>query len=287
MSEQEERWKSEQAFFDAEEYSQEALSPETVDRYVHCRHPFTPAEYPFAMLGDVRGKKVFEFGCGDGSNSLILALKGARVVALDISQRAIESARIRAKKQGVADRIEFHAMPVEKYLEQSDEVFDIVCGFQILHHLLPVLDSVLANLRKLGDSKTTYVFTEPVVLASWFRKLRLMLPLSVYATPDERPLEEAELAVMRKHFPDLEMHLKYLTVRVWKRFIGGRYEDFSPFKRGLFHTLCRTDDVLLSMPGIRVLGASAFFRGHPASAGVPSARARAAAVGGRERDSSS
>ncbi|MCC7176027.1 MAG: hypothetical protein IT159_12590 [Bryobacterales bacterium] len=54
------RWASEQAFFDSKEYSGGPLPSETVDRYMNCRHPFTPAEHPFRALGDIRGKHILE-----------------------------------------------------------------------------------------------------------------------------------------------------------------------------------------------------------------------------------
>ena len=58
------RWEQERAFFDAEEYSEEAIPPSTIERYTLCRKPFLPAEYPFWVMGDVRGRRVLELGCG-------------------------------------------------------------------------------------------------------------------------------------------------------------------------------------------------------------------------------
>ena len=47
--------------------------------------PF-PLEYAYALLGDVRGRTVLDFGCGSGQNSLLLARRGARVVGV-VSRR--------------------------------------------------------------------------------------------------------------------------------------------------------------------------------------------------------
>jgi hypothetical protein len=37
------------------------------------------------------------------------------------------------------------------------------------------------------------------------RRLRLALPIAVNGTPDERPLVERELALVRRHVPDLRI----------------------------------------------------------------------------------
>src|SRR5205085_12455743 len=54
-----------------------------------------PLEYAYHLLGDVRGKPVLDYGCGDGIHSLTLARRGAGVKALDISPDLIEVARRR------------------------------------------------------------------------------------------------------------------------------------------------------------------------------------------------
>ncbi|MGD9889998.1 MAG: class I SAM-dependent methyltransferase, partial [Dehalococcoidia bacterium] len=45
------------------------------------------------ILGDVAGKDVLEFGCGAAQWSILLALRGARPVGLDNSERQLDHAR--------------------------------------------------------------------------------------------------------------------------------------------------------------------------------------------------
>src|SRR5947199_4121096 len=54
-----------------------------------------PLEYAYALLGDVRGRTVLDFGCGSGENTLLLARRGAKVIAVDISGDLIDLARRR------------------------------------------------------------------------------------------------------------------------------------------------------------------------------------------------
>ena len=50
-----------------------------------------PAFLPF--IGDVRGKRVLDAGCGEGYNTRLLARAGARMTGVDLSERMIELAR--------------------------------------------------------------------------------------------------------------------------------------------------------------------------------------------------
>lgn len=259
MSFDQDRWDSERQFFDSEEYSEERLPDSTVERYMNYRKPFLPAEYPFWALGDVRGKRAFEIGCGDGRTSILMALKGAQVVGVDISPRAIEAARKRAALHNVTDRVEFHAMPLELYLEQHAGKFDIVYGLAVLHHLIPVLESVLTHLKALAHDETMWLFQEPVALSHSLRKLRLALPLATCGTPDERPLETAELEILRRYIPNMQMRLFGLLSRVWGRFIGGRYEDYPALQRTLYDLSARIDQAVLAVPAMAGFGSVAVF----------------------------
>ncbi len=151
-----------------------------------------PLEYSFHLLGDVRGKTVLEYGCGDGENTVALARRGAAsVVSLDISPELIEIARRRLEVNGVKATVEFvvgsaHDVPL------PDESVDIVFGMAILHHLDLALAAreVRRVLRKGGRA----IFQEPVRSSPLLRAARKLIP---YRSPDvspfERPLTENEL----------------------------------------------------------------------------------------------
>src|SRR3954464_14762455 len=51
-----------------------------------------PLEYAFHMIGNVSGKTVLDYGCGNGENSLPLAARGARVIGLDVSADLLDLA---------------------------------------------------------------------------------------------------------------------------------------------------------------------------------------------------
>ena len=53
----------------------------------------------FKLVGNVKGKKTLDLACGEGSNTRILARKGAKVAGVDFSERLIEFARQLEKKE--------------------------------------------------------------------------------------------------------------------------------------------------------------------------------------------
>jgi SAM-dependent methyltransferase len=65
-----------------------------------------PSELELRLLGDVRGKRVLDLGCGTGQAAIALARQGATVIAVDASVEQIEVARERASLAEV--RIEWH-----------------------------------------------------------------------------------------------------------------------------------------------------------------------------------
>jgi ubiquinone/menaquinone biosynthesis C-methylase UbiE len=89
----------------------------------------------FDRLGDVAGLRVLDFGCGHGMAGVVLARKGAKVTAFDLSQGYLAEADRRARANGV--RVHFlrcdgHALP---FADASfDRVFPSlrVEGFQLL-----------------------------------------------------------------------------------------------------------------------------------------------------------
>ncbi|MHB1674813.1 MAG: class I SAM-dependent methyltransferase [Acidobacteriaceae bacterium] len=244
------RWEDERAFFDNQKYEGSALLPSVVARYLECRKPWLAAEFPFYVLGDLHGKRVLDLGCGDGVNSILLALKGASVVGVDISFRAIDAATQRAALHGVSERVKFFATPFEEFAPPNGEKFDVICAWSALHHLIPVLDSVLSHMVDLAKPDCVVMFFEPITSWQWLRSLRLILPIPMNGTPDERPLEAKEIAILLKYLPNLQSQYHNALLRVWNRFfLRGGYEDMSPFWQPIYDLAARMDNLLITKLG--------------------------------------
>jgi malonyl-CoA O-methyltransferase len=100
--------------------------------YDHDGNPLQALEGPRvrAAVGDVRGRRVLDLGCGTGRHALWLAAAGATVTAVDFSDGMLAEAR---RKPG-ADAVRFVALDLHAPLPFADE-FDVVVSGLVLEHL--------------------------------------------------------------------------------------------------------------------------------------------------------
>jgi SAM-dependent methyltransferase len=168
------------------------VSDRNLARYVRpdAETPF-PLEYSYHLLGDVRGLRIVDFGCGSGANAVQLANRGAHVWAVDISEDLVRLAVRRMAVNGRTGGAQFvvgsaHDLPF------PDGSIDVVFGIAILHHLDLALVSreVWRVLRPGGRA----IFQEPVRNSATVKFVRSLIP---YRAPDispfERPLTDEEL----------------------------------------------------------------------------------------------
>ncbi len=256
-----ERWNKETEYFDSVEYDEAPLSSLTIDRYRQCLRPWLSAEYPFWAMGDVAGKNILDIGCGDGTRSILLALKGARVLGVDLCSRAVEVANHRAREHGVEGSARFICSPLEEFTPEQN--FDIIVGWNILHHLIPELTGFLGNVQRFGTPDCLYVFYEPINLSPALRRLRLTLPVPVAGTPDERPLEAKELALIRGAFAKVDVAYFGFFVRLFSRFVlkNGNYENSSILRRRVHELLGGLDQLLVQKAGCTRLGSTVVILG--------------------------
>jgi 2-polyprenyl-3-methyl-5-hydroxy-6-metoxy-1,4-benzoquinol methylase len=181
------------------------------------------------MLGEVRGKRILDFGSGHGLAGMVLARRGARVTALELSRGYLHEAQTRAKANGIA--MEFlqadgHRLPF------ADHSFDGIWGNAILHHLN--IRQAALEIRRVLVPGGSAVFCEPWgqnALLNWARQhLRYR---EKERTIHEQPLLPHHLDLLRRVFPHLEVQGFQLFSMVRRivdhpRLIGwtGRWDNF-------------------------------------------------------------
>lgn len=151
-----------------------------------------PLEYCCHLLGDIRGQTVLDLGCGTGENTLILALHGAKVYALDISQELVELARKRLEINN-ASTANVHFMVGSAHeIDLPDDSVDLVFGIAILHHL--DLNLVSKEVFRILKNSGRAIFQEPVRDSAVIRFIRDLIPYrAADISPFERPLTTDEL----------------------------------------------------------------------------------------------
>src|SRR5262245_43034303 len=131
-----ERLRAEQTFHDRQAHARAAwfarqLEPYHFDDDAYLDHE-TWMRPAFARLGDVRGLPVLDFGCGHGMAAVVLARRGARVTAFDLSGGYVDEARRRAE----ANRVSINFVQADgQRLPFADANFARIWGHAVLHHL--------------------------------------------------------------------------------------------------------------------------------------------------------
>lgn len=83
------------------------------------------------LLGDIRGMKIADLGCGTGRHAVRLAQAGAEVTALDFSAGMLE----RAKQRPGAERVRFLTHDVQAPIPLADRSFDRVISCLVIEHV--------------------------------------------------------------------------------------------------------------------------------------------------------
>jgi len=215
-------------------------------------------------VGDLRGKKVLEIGCGPGGQIPLFAHAGARVWAFDLVPEVVDVARRGCRVSGVEDRVELSVSSVEG-MSYVDEMFDVVVGFGVLHHVnIPLAVRQVHRVLKPGG---VAVFSEPLGsnrILEWARK-HVPYPRKEQHGTDV-PLTAEDVATFAAPFRSHTVEPFYFLSMI-QQVIGWRVPglelkpgDAALFRRvpalgrryrAIVHSLCRADAALLrSFPGI-------------------------------------
>jgi len=109
----------------------------------------------FAEFERWKGKRVLEIGCGIGTDTINYARHGARVTAVDLTEKSLEMARRRAELFGLDDQITFVQANAEKLSEfVPPEPYDLVYSFGVIHHT-PHPERVIEEIRKFVGPEST------------------------------------------------------------------------------------------------------------------------------------
>lgn len=154
-------------------------------------------QYAYAQLGDLPGKCVLDLGCGEGETLLRLGRDGADAIGIDISGEMVRMASEAAQRVGLSN-VQAFKMPAEQ-LDFPDASFDAVHGVSIIHHL--EIERAAREIARVLKPGGRAVFIEPLNYNPFINLFRLLTPWR--RTPDEKPLDAQDFAVLQEPFSEI------------------------------------------------------------------------------------
>ncbi|MBF0409070.1 MAG: class I SAM-dependent methyltransferase [Candidatus Riflebacteria bacterium] len=97
-----------------------------------------------ALIGDVKGKRILDVGCGTGRHSILLASMGAQVTGIDFSEKMLQKAREKIN----SERVEFRHTDFSRGIPFPDETFDMVVSCLVFDHIHDV-GTLMKNMARV------------------------------------------------------------------------------------------------------------------------------------------
>jgi len=117
------------------------------------RNIFNPVLFP--MIGDVKGRRVLDAGCGAGYMCRILAERGAKVTGVDLSTKFIELAQRYEKKKKMG--IEYFCADLAHLSQIRNSYFDLVISIYVLCDVRDYVKAI-KEIARILKPKGRFVF---------------------------------------------------------------------------------------------------------------------------------
>ena len=196
------------------------------------------------------GKRLLDFGTGDGEYAMFAASCGAEATGIDISPVSVDNATREAARRGLGSRATFVVQDGEQ-LNLPDASFDLICESGVLHHV--DLDTVFAEMARVLTPDGEAICLEALVhnpIIHWYRQRTPHLRTE-YEVAHILSVDEIQGA--KKYFGRMTIRYYHLAVLLAVPFRRTRL--FGP----LLSVLETVDAVLLRIPGLQRLAWIAIF----------------------------
>ncbi|CDM69839.1 Hypothetical protein CM240_2722 [Clostridium bornimense] len=150
-------------------------------------------------------KSILDFGCGNGTMLFLCALNGTKYnIGVDLSEKAIENAQIRAKQMSKGE-YRFIQGSIDALESISDSSFDAIILFNIIDNLYP------------EDAEVLIKEVERILCSNG----KLLVKLNPYITLDQ--IIEWDLKVIKDNLLDDGLILLNNTTEKWKNFFSIKF----------------------------------------------------------------
>ncbi|MFN8034772.1 MAG: class I SAM-dependent methyltransferase [Acidimicrobiia bacterium] len=118
--------------------------------------PGGPTERTVRLLGDLRGKRVLELGCGSTPSAIAFSRQGATAIAIDASEAQLANARRLAESEEV--KVEFHCCDVADLAFLRADSIDLVFSAYALDEVEDV-NRVFRQVHRVLRHHAGFVFS--------------------------------------------------------------------------------------------------------------------------------
>lgn len=199
-------------YFDADDKQrlENYIVPEKLIRQVThpSSRPLNEREYACFLLGCLEGKKLLDYGCGDGWNTVCFAKAKAKVWATDISENGVELTKKKAAANGVSELVTAEVQNCYETQFLSD-MFDIIYGGGILHHL--DVQTAGQELSRILHPNGIAVFYEPIRENKIMDTIKAMVLRVLRRKPSEETENETPMTIERINL--LKPYFKIINYR--------------------------------------------------------------------------
>jgi SAM-dependent methyltransferase len=164
--------------------------------------------FALQLMGDLHGKIILDLGAGLGESSVYFALRGARVIAQDISPKMLSLGRRLASQHGT--QIEAVICPAE-CLGVRDDTVDFCYAANVLHHVTD-RRAVLREIRRVLKPGGCVISWDPLAynpIIGVYRRIA-----DVVRSSDEKPLTFQILDEYGAVFAGVQYRVFWLTALV-------------------------------------------------------------------------
>ena len=118
-----------------------------LDGPMRALHAINPARFRYIdERSTLAGNTTLDVGCGAGILTEALARASAQVTGLDLSDTALEQARVHARAEDLS--IEYHNMDANTFATQHAASFNVIACMELLEHV-PDFAALLADCARL------------------------------------------------------------------------------------------------------------------------------------------
>lgn len=201
-----ERIQTEREFHDAWADSEDVEKIDVRAANEVCTAP--EMRYITQRLGNIKGKRLLDVGCGLGEASVYFAILGADVTSSDLSQGMLDATTRLAQTNGV--NVKQHVASAEDMQLSPEAKFDIIYAGNLLHHV--DIEQTITRIKPHLAAGGMFVTWDPLAYNPAINVYRSMA--TDVRTPDEHPLKWSDIKLFHKHFETVETRYFWLTTLI-------------------------------------------------------------------------